>query len=275
MKIKFLGTGSALVTTNENYHSNVLITKEDDDKNTKTLLIDAGFHIGDALDNYGYDVHDINSIFITHNHGDHNMGLEYIGFKTYFSPYSPDKFKPILFADPKVLDVLWNNVLKGNMDSLNGRRSGGIGEYFNVKPVPPRRAFQFLNTEFHPIRMPHIVDDHDEVPAFGLKWQEDDVKFIFTGDTIFDFWRLMPFWEWGDVVFQECEFAEYDNSVHCQFRQLKALPDTYKSKMWLYHYMLNGKTYEELEKEVKAEGFAGLIKRGQEFDTKEIKEIKK
>jgi hypothetical protein len=35
--------------------------------------------------------------------------------------------------------------------------------------------------------------------------------------------------------------------------------------MWLYHYKLNGKTFEELEEQAIKNGFAGLVKRGQEF----------
>jgi hypothetical protein len=34
--------------------------------------------------------------------------------------------------------------------------------------------------------------------------------------------------------------------------------------------MLYGKTFEELEEEVIAAGFAGLVKRGQVFDTKKM-----
>ena len=60
--------------------------------------------------------------------------------------------------------------------------------------------------------------------------------------------------------------AEYPNSIHAQFHQLCTLDDNIKNKMWLYHYSLNGKTYEELESEVLKNGFAGLIKKGQEFD---------
>lgn len=271
MKIKFLGTGSAFVTTDENFHSNILITKTgeiDGEIFTKKLLVDVGYQIPEILKYYNINVTDIFSIFITHNHGDHNGGLEYLGFKTFFDP---DAKKPMLFANKKVLDVLWDNVLKGNMESTVGKRVG-LSDYFELRYIRPRDGFQLLNTEFFPIRMPHVVDDDDEVPSYGLKWEEDGIKFFFSGDCLFDFWRLMPFWEYSDIIFQECEFLEYDNSVHCQFKDLKQIPEIYKQKMWLYHYSLNGLTYEELEKEVIDNGFAGLIKRGQEFDTDILKE---
>ena len=275
MKIKFLGSGSAFVSTKENYHSNVLITKsgelvnEDGKKEniTTNLLIDAGFHIGESLEHFGYKITDIDHIFITHNHGDHNGGLELIGFRTFFDK---DAKKPMLFGNTQVLEVLWENVLKGNMQSLNNANKATFLDFFDTRYLKPRSGFQILNTEFYPVRLPHVIDSDDEIPAFGLKWKEDGINFFFSGDTQFDFWRLMPFWEQADIIFQECEFKEYDDSVHCQFRHLKDIPKIYREKMWLYHYMLDGKTFEELNTMVTNFGFKGLIYRGQEFDTVEL-----
>jgi hypothetical protein len=56
--------------------------------------------------------------------------------------------------------------------------------------------------------------------------------------------------------------------VHAQFHQLCTLPEKIKRKMFLYHYSLIGKTYEELNADVQNNGFAGLVKRGQTFDLK-------
>jgi len=81
--------------------------------------------------------------------------------------------------------------------------------------------------------------------------------------------NIFKAWDEADVIFHDCEFAEYPNSVHAQFHQLKTLSEDTKKKMYLYHYSLNGKTYEELEQEVLKAGFAGLVKRGQKFKFKE------
>lgn len=277
MKIKFLGTGGAFTIPerDDNYQSSVLITKTGEVEGetiTKTLLIDAGEHTASALYQCGLEPSDIDYIFITHNHSDHNSGLNYIGFKTYFDP---DAAKPTLFADPKVMHVLWEHVLKGNMGSVHKVGRVKLMDYFNTINICPRDGFQILNTEFALNRLPHVIDEYDEVPAFGLTWKDEDIKYFLTGDTLFDFWRLMPFWEWSDIIFQECEFMEYENSVHCQFHQLKGIPDIYKNKMWLYHYSLGDKTFDEVNTMVQKEGFRGIIKKGQEFNTDEIKKTLK
>jgi len=277
MIIKFLGSGSAFTIPerDDNYQSNILITKTgviNGETYTKNLLIDAGEQIASSLYHYGYDERDIDYIFITHCHSDHNSGLNFLGYKTYFNP---DVEKPTLFANTKVMDTLWENVLKGNMESINGVGRVKLSNYFNTISIFPKDGFQFLNTEFFPVRMSHVIDDYDELPAFGLKWEENNIKFFMSGDTQFDFWRLFPFWEWADIIFQDCEFAEYENSVHCQYNQLKELPSIYKNRMWLYHYILKDITFEEMNKKVKDDGFLGLIKKGQEFNTKNPKSFLK
>jgi hypothetical protein len=73
------------------------------------------------------------------------------------------------------------------------------------------------------------------------------------------------FYAEADIIFHDCKIANYPNSVHAQLHQLETLTEDVKSKMWLYHYSLNDKSYEELNEEIKAKGFAGLVKEGQEF----------
>jgi ribonuclease BN (tRNA processing enzyme) len=293
MTITFLGSGSAFVLAEENYHSNILFEKtlttndeaspvafpeEIEDGtvsvglNTKThrLLMDAGPSINESLNSVGLTALDIDAIFISHLHGDHCHGLEYLGFKTYFTPPFGTN-KPKLICPSTIAEPLWDDVLRGTMRSIQGNRAN-MNTYFKPFKVKPRDGFQFAETEFWTTQVPHVVSDLEEVPAYGLKFVEDNTKVFITGDTMFDFWRHIGNYEWADVIFHDCEFLEYEDSVHAQFHQLKTLPDQYKNKMWLYHYMLYGKTFEELEKEVLDAGFAGLVKRGQKFDTKTIKE---
>lgn len=294
MEIKFLGSGSAFVTSNENFQSNILLTQTierdiltkpdpfsqgfgldggvvatgEKETITKRLLIDAGEQINDALYYYNINPLDIDSILITHLHSDHCSGLNFLGFKTYFIPPFGTN-KPQLVGNVKVLDTLWDNVLSGTMRSLNGSRAT-LETYFNVTKLAPKQSIKFGNVDMHLTSVPHVIDDIEEVPAFGVKFEDDDIKVFITGDTQFDFWKMIGNYEWATWIFHDCEMMEYPNSVHAQFHQLSGIPTEYKKKMWLYHYMLYGKTFEELEQEVLAAGFAGLVRRGQTFNTKDL-----
>ena len=271
MIIKFLGSGSEFVKIKENYQSNILISKSeiiDDNLSTKNLLINAGHHISESMDYYGIDPLDIHAIFISCNLTDRNGGLSYLSHLNYLH----NQNKSVLFANVSVMETLWENVLKGNIGNLNDADKVNLSTYFNVKPIPPKKNFQFLNTVFTPIRLCHIIDKRDEIPSFGLKWVEDEIKFFFSGDCCFDFWRLMPFWEYAHVVFQDCEFTNDEKNTHCKFHQLCDIPEKYKKKMWLYNYSLQKNSIEQVEEKVLFHGFAGLVKKGQEFDTNLLKE---
>ena len=311
MTITFLGSGSAFVLAEENYHSNILFEKtvtetepsepspvafpdevestiqpsqsvepsqdnqkEKTEKTEKTvtyrMLMDAGPSIAESLNANNLKPTDIDTIFISHLHGDHVYGLEYLGFRTYFiEPFG--SHKPKLVVPSAFAEALWDDVLRGTMRQLQGTRAN-LNTYFKPFKVKPRDGFKFAGTEFWATQVPHIISDLEEVPAFGLKFTEDNTKIFITGDTLFDFWRHIGNYEWADVIFHDCEMLKYENSSHAQFHQLKELPKEYKKKMYLYHYMLYGKTFEELEQEVLDAGFAGLVRRGQKFETKTIKE---
>jgi len=269
MKIKFLGTGSAFTLAKENYQSNILISKEENGE-SKHLLYDAGSTIAESLNSVGLVPQDLDSIYISHLHDDHCGGIEYIAFKTYFEVFKFGKtefgsMKPNLIGHNSILIDGWNSSWKGGLRSLQGQ-TNNLETYFNTKYLADNDTFDFYGIKMWGIPTLHVKDDKREVPSFGLICKEKDKKVFITGDTMFTPKRLSNEFKRAYIIFHDCEFAEYPNSVHAQFHQLCTLEDNIKTKMWLYHYSLNGKTYEELESEVLENGFAGLVKKGQEFD---------
>jgi len=75
--MRFLGTGSAF--TIKNWQSNVLVEVEDGTV-VRRLLIDAGGDIRHSLAEQKLNYMDVDAVFISHLHGDHAQGLEYLGF---------------------------------------------------------------------------------------------------------------------------------------------------------------------------------------------------
>lgn len=259
MKLIFLGSGSAFVTGKENYHSNILI-----EENGKKMLYDCGTTINDALDLNGTDVIDIDTIFISHLHGDHSAGLEFVGFKTYFStsPYGEKKVK--LISSKSILSDLWNHQLSASMDSIKGIQAT-LETFFNVNPVSNLLNSDNLSSfKFEDLTLKPISTIHSDMKSFALYIEEK--KVLITGDTKFTPEHLNVYYNEANIIFQDCEFQQYSGGAHAQFHELKTLATNVKEKMYLYHYMLNGKTFEVLEQEVIEAGFKGLIPRGFELE---------
>lgn len=249
MKIKFLGSGSAFVTSDVNFHSNVLVTFGAG----YNLLVDAGTDIKEALRFHDISLKEIDGVVVTHAHADHVGGLEYIAF---YSKFILDK-KLDLFVPEEFKNILWDGTLKGGLGIVDGRNAT-LYDYFNVKHHSPLFS---MNRTKHCSRTIRGCDDtFSEIttylPAYSIVFE----KMFFSGDTkeVQEDKMLL-----ADIVFQDCEFASYPGSVHMQFKDLKNLPSGMKEKMWLYHY---SGAPEQHEKKVLDAGFAGIVRRGQEFN---------
>ena len=257
MKIQFLGSGSAFVLANENYQSNILISH-----NNKHLLYDCGTTIGESLNNVELTPNDIDSIFISHLHADHSGGIEYMGFKTFFSTFPFGEKKIKLISNEHVLTNGWNHSWSGGMGNKMYGLSPNLATYFNPAPFKNCVPFWFEGTRMHPVFTNHT----DEGRSYGLKFTEDKHTIFITGDTRFDLERMREHYNEATIIFHDCEFAEYEGGVHAQFHELCTLPDEIKTKMWLYHYSLEGKHIWDLNKLAEENGFAGIVRREQEFE---------
>ena len=74
MKLIVLGSGSAF--TLKNFQSNFLLV---DEKRERNLLLDAGGDVRYALAEAGFSYKDITDVYVSHLHGDHIHGLEWLG----------------------------------------------------------------------------------------------------------------------------------------------------------------------------------------------------
>jgi ribonuclease BN (tRNA processing enzyme) len=115
-KITFLGSGSAFYIGSqpgENWQSNVLIEAP----SGRRLLLDCGTDIRFSLLEQGLGAKDIDDVFISHLHGDHVGGLEWLAFSTKFSA---SKRKPGIWANQMVMKDLRSHSLRGGLGSLEG-----------------------------------------------------------------------------------------------------------------------------------------------------------
>lgn len=274
MKIKFLGTGSAFIMDSEvielpdgrkavivkNFQSNLLVTSSND----KKLLLDCGTDIRFALQAHGYKASDIDAVYVSHLHADHIGGLEFQGFVSYFGGTVFGKAKPIIYAQTKILQDLWNQCLQGGMDSIE-EIDATLSTYFEPHAIKNSGHFDFDGIECKLIQTVHVVADSHFKPSYGLMMHDKSTltnkKVFFTSDTQFSPSQMKKFIQSADIVFHDCETAVFASGVHAHYEELKKLPDDLKSKMWLYHY---NNAWGSLPDAI-ADGFAGFVMPGQEF----------
>lgn len=251
MKLTFLGSGSSFVLGKENYQSNILI-----EKHGEKLLYDCGTTITDALDMQGHTPMDINKVFISHVHGDHSGGLEQLGFQTYFKTFPFGQKKIEVIASKDIIQKVWNHQHRGSMSAIEIEEEVTLDTYFDINEKGHHQTFTFASLAITPVSTIHSR----KLESYGMYIEDYDV--FISGDSKFTPDHLSEYFQSAKVIFHDCEFKEYEGSVHAQYRELKTLPSNIKKKMYLYHYMLEDKTYEELNAEVQSEGFAGLVPRG-------------
>lgn len=253
MKLVFIGSGSAFTVGEENFQSNVLL--ENDEK--ELLLIDCGVDARNALYALGLTYQDIHDVYISHLHGDHVGGLEWLGFTRKFAT---NCVKPNLYIHQSMVKDIWNNVLSGGLRSIQGEKVN-LRTYFNLHPIK-KDTFVWKGLKFTLVETIHFFNNTKKAPSFGLMFSADNIKVLFTSDTQFCPDELMNYYKKADIIFQDCETAFTKSGVHAHYNELKTLDQNIKEKMWLYHYNPG------IRPEAVKDGFRGFVKRGQCYDFK-------
>ncbi len=254
-KLTFLGVGGAF--TMKYWQSNMLVESQG-----KRLLIDCGGDCRFSLAEQGLSAKDIDAVYISHCHADHIGGLEWLGFSRYFSP-GP---KPDLYINERLADTLWHNSLKGGMASHQGILLTLDSFFSTVHRIGRNEHFEFGDSTYQPIQTIHYMDGYEIVPSYGLLIDPVGPRqeCFLTTDTQFCPNLLMDFYQRSRLIFQDCETydltGKIKSGVHAHYTELKTLPPEIRAKTWLYHYN-DGPL-----PDAKADGFAGLIAKGQSFE---------
>jgi ribonuclease BN (tRNA processing enzyme) len=256
MKLIFLGVGIAFCSR-QLYQSNMLLEIPQTDGTVKRLLIDAGGDIRHSLADYGLDMLQIDAVYISHLHNDHVGGLEGIAFCNYFDN---NKFRPRLFLHHSLVTPLWEQSLRGGLESLQNFVAS-IDTFFEVVSLDDNKTFEFADRTFELVQTYHCMSGNVILPSFGIRFRNNKTaKNIFiTTDTQFVPHLLMEFMRDSELVFHDCETSKTRSGVHAHYTELKTLPKEIKKKMWLYHYA------DGLLPDAVADGFAGFVKPGQVF----------
>jgi ribonuclease BN (tRNA processing enzyme) len=273
MKLTFLGTGSFFVT-GDNYHTNILL----EDEEGHSFLIDCGTDIKRSLDAAGKDPSKIEGVYISHMHGDHAGGLEWLGFYSYFVT----KKRPKLYTDTVLMDRVWN-MLSPGMKCLDNKNAE-LSTYFEPclclndrlshysTHEGPKFCFSWRGIGFNIVTTRHITTTRElkgtrvmaDRCSFGLDVTVGQKRVWITTDSCEANYAKVgypidPHYYISDLIFHDCETFEC-STVHSHYSKLKEFSSEIKKNMWLVHY-------QEIDDmpDAKADGFKGFVKRGQEF----------
>ena len=252
MKLTFIGSGSAFTLGTDNFHSNMLLS---DDANNR-LLIDCGSDARWALDKLGLSHKDITDVYISHLHADHAGGLEWLAFTSKFDSSSK---KPNLYICEKLVTDLWDKVLSGGLNSLQ-MELATLESYYNVHSVHENSTFFWSTLELRIIQTVHIVSGFTIMPSYGLFFNANDKNVFITTDMQFSPHQIKDIYRKADIIFHDCEITKEKSYVHAHYDELLTLAPEIKSKIWLYHY--NPSKLPDAKKD----GFRGFVLRGQVFD---------
>jgi len=252
MKLTWVGVGGAFATKDQ-WHTNAVLTS----KSGKNLLIDCGGDVRHSTAEAGYDITDFNGVYISHLHGDHCYGAEWLGFLSYFHPAYQGR--PKLFIVDALVGDIWN-FLRYSMESLEGKVAN-LETYFEVYPIKINDNFIWEGISFIPVQTVHIVSGYGIKHSYGLILNEENTKeqIFLTADSQFCPRQIEKFYLDADIIFHDCETLPFKSNVHAHYEDLRTLKSEIKSKMWLVHYSPNH-SYNAQE-----DGFAGFVQKGQIF----------
>lgn len=257
MKLVFLGVGVAF-SSRQLYQSNMLLEIAQSDGSVKRLLVDAGGDIRHSLNEYGLNMLQVDGIYISHLHNDHIGGLEGLAFSNYFGK---NKFRPKLFLHHSLITPLWQESLRGGLESLQNMVAT-LETFFDVVPLHNNKPFTFAGKSFETVQTYHCMSGNVILPSYGIRFKNVKTggKVFITTDTQYAPHLLTDFLNESELIFHDCETTQFKSGVHAHYTELRVLPEEIKKKMWLYHYS------DGVLPDAEADGFAGFVKPRQIFE---------
>jgi ribonuclease BN (tRNA processing enzyme) len=265
--VAFAGVGGAFASS-KLWNNQPVLELEDDDGNIANILLDCSPDARHSLSNIGLGPDDIHAVAITHFHGDHVFGLEWLGFHRRF--VSKLESLPVIIG-PSASSYVTSTYRRlteilGEMLVLEDRNVH-LSDYFNFKWVSSIDLMHKLHLGYkhephvstleingvkvgvRAMRVPHVrrVDysqtSSDAGTSLSYMFNFGDKKILFTGDIQFCPDLLMPYYEEADWVIHDCADYETKSKVHAPLKDLLTLPESIQKKTILCHHSgacLNG-----------------------------------
>lgn len=226
MKVLTLGCGNF---SSIKYHNTSFLLND-------SLLFDCGRDIKFSLHDAGLKPKDIKNIFISHQHGDHLAGLDYILTMNYFTPGAPKPnlyfHSSLLSAVTKFIEIFMETFEDAQLpkDDAGRPRKVQLKDICTPHILEDNAVFNVDGMCCSLVQSMHIVQGGMFMPSFGLVV---DNIFI-TGDTQFCPSQLVGFIKNSDATIIDCETTPFKSGVHAHIEDLATLGVA--KKLLLSHY---------------------------------------
>jgi ribonuclease BN (tRNA processing enzyme) len=205
MKLHILGCGDAFGSGGRN-QSGYLIEAKD-----KLFLLDCGPTTLLALKRAGFDPRRLDTVFLSHLHGDHFGGIAFL-FIEYL--YLEPRLEPLVIAGPAGTEAK----VRALFDVMYG---GGAFE----KEIPPTHFVVLRPDEpaevngvvVAPFRVPHQSD----AISLGLQVKCEGKTILFSGDSLWTE-QFVDLADGVDLFLCECSFFREQPGMHINYQTLAA-----------------------------------------------------
>jgi ribonuclease BN (tRNA processing enzyme) len=249
MKIHILGAGNF---SSVKHHNTSFIIQPDFGGKENSLMFDVGRDVKFSLaqSQFGWKPSDIFNAFISHQHGDHLAGIDYLLTMNYFNPTAPRVklyfHKSMLAAITKVIEVFMETFEDARLpkDASGRPRRVLLTDVCEPVILEDNEVFWIGELEYSLVQSMHVVTGGMFMPCFGLKVRQpkkDDKEekiVFFTGDTQFCPSQLLGAVMSSTMTVTDCETcpAAYKSGVHAHVDDWESWAEAARQKLIMTHY---------------------------------------
>jgi ribonuclease BN (tRNA processing enzyme) len=234
MRLTFLGSGGAFCDFRVNYQNNAVIDTEEG-----PVLLDCGVTALQSLKELGIGAHEIRAVLVTHLHADHASPAVLVGERYYKAPdgHGASWMPTPILAPRDVVEPLMSSLvpfLDEYQDRSGVIRPGGTRAMVDARAV---METEIGGTRFRFFRVPHVVGEGVDKPAYGVEIRDARSRVVWSGDTTFSPQWIESAAESADVLFHECTFVPRSEvTVHTHWPEIAALPPDVARRIVLMHH---------------------------------------
>lgn len=205
VRVVFLGSGDS-VSARGSHQAAYLVQAPD-----TTFLLDCGAMVLASMKRDGYDPDAIDTVLLSHLHGDHFAGLPFL-FIEY--TYERPRRRPLRIVGPPNTEERVRALLRANYKDLADKPSPFALEFLEVAPGS---VHDLGPLRLHPFRVPH---QETEI-SLGLAVVVEGRTILYSGDTGWTE-ELVTRSQGADLFICECCYFETRRPFHLDYPQIAA-----------------------------------------------------